>query len=255
MCLTISPAMLSKTYIANFSLSNNKDRVLYYQNSITNKSNSEYNVMLLAVDGTVNKVIDTTDTPNIITDIAKSISFVNQDEFVKSRGGFISKGIEVKVEKVGMYTVYYSTDIRTLDTSIQYYDIKIPKMYIDFYQKHYKAGNYTFLAFVWEGDKPIDAQPICIKYNSNSELPYFPMVDGHDGGEIALNQYTDYDHTLLYNITEGQARSLSSMQKTNSLILEQNVSNIIKYSVHESNGTSVKNNDYMMKGNELVPVL
>ena len=81
------------------------------------------------------------------------------------------------------------------------------------------------------------------------------MVDGHDGGEIALNQYTDYDHTLLYNITEGQARSLSSMQKTNSLILEQNVSNIIKYSVHESNGTSVKNNDYMMKGNELVPVL
>ena len=137
MCLTISPAMLSKTYIANFSLSNNKDRVLYYQNSITNKSNSEYNVMLLAVDGTVNKVIDTTDTPNIITDIAKSISFINQDEFVKSKGfGFRSRGLNV--EKVGMYTVYYSTDIRTLDTSIQYYDIKIPKMYIDLKLFHHR---------------------------------------------------------------------------------------------------------------------
>ena len=254
MCLTISPAMISKTYIANFSLSSNKDRVLYYQNSIINKSNREYNVMLLAVDGTVNKVIDTTDTPNIVTDIAKSISFINQDEFVRSKGfGFRSR--ELNVEKVGMYTVYYSTDIQALSTSILYYDLEIPKMYIDFYQKHYKAGNYTFLAFVWEGDKPIDAQPICIKYRSNSELPYFPMVDGHDGGELTLNKYTDYDHTLLYNITEGQARSLTSIQKTNSLILGQNVSNIIKYSVHESNGTSVVNNDYIMKGNKLLPVL
>lgn len=178
MCLTISPVMLSKTYIDNFSLNNSKDRVLYYQNSITNKSDSEYNVMLLAVDGSVNKVIDTTDTPNVITDIAKSISFINQDEFVKLRGGFISKGIVLNVEKVGMYTVYYSTDIQTLNTSILYYDLEIPKMYIDFYRKHYKAGNYTFLAFVWEGNKPIEAQPICIRYNSNSGLPYFPMVDG-----------------------------------------------------------------------------
>jgi hypothetical protein len=239
MCLTISPAMLSKTYIANFSLNNSKDRVLYYQNSITNKSDSEYNVMLLVIDGSVNKIIDTTDTPNVITDIAKRISFINQDEFVKTKG-FGSRSVKLNVEKVGIYTIYSSTDIQTLSTSILYYNLEIPKMYIDFYRKHYKAGNYTFLAFVWEGNKPIEAQPICIRYNSNSGLPYFPMVDGHDGGEIALNQYTDYDHTLLFNITEGQARGLTSLQKINSLILGQNVSNIIKYSVHESNGTSVK---------------
>lgn len=72
---------------------------------------------------------------------------------------------------------------------------------------------------------------------------------------MALNQYTAYDHTLLFNITDGQARDLTSMQKTNSLVLGQNVNNIIKYSVHESNGTSVKNNDYMLKDNEFIPVL
>lgn len=254
MYLTISPAMISNTYIANFSLNNNKDRILFYQNSITNKSNSEYNVMLLAVDGTVNKVIDTTDTPDIIKNIANSISFINQDKFVTTKS-FRSRSMEVKVEKVGMYTVYSSMDIQSLSASILYYELEIPKMYIDFYNKRYKAGNYTFLAFVWEGSKPIDAQPICIRYTSNSGLPYFPMVDGHDGGEIALNQYTSYDHTLLFNITDGQARGLTSMQKTNSLILGQNVSNIIKYSVHEKNGTSVVNNDYMIKGNELARVL
>ena len=275
MCLTISPANISNTIIGNFSFED-KERILFYQNSIKSFGGN-VNVMLLAVDGTVSGLVDTTSNPNIIKDIANSLEFINAKDMYEDKGSrSIVKSKGIFQEQVGMYTVNYSQSIDELSQSLLQFGTSIPKIYLDFYNKEYVAsGKYTFLAFLWYGTNAIDAQPICIKYISNTGLAYFPMIDGHDGRPVTVNSNVDYDHTLLFQVNDKEAKtynrkSILDLFGTNkkpeivdATIYGKTIRNIVKLSAHSQyhtvgNDSAIDgNNDYAYNAdkNELLRVL
>ncbi len=274
MCLTISPANISNSTIGNFPFEG-KERILFYQNSIKSFGGS-INVMLLAVDGIVSGLVDTTSNPNIIKDIANSLEFINAKDMytAKSRSSVQDRGIFQ--EQVGMYTVNYSQSIDELSQSLSQFGTSIPQMYLDFYNREYIAsGKYTFLAFLWYGTSAIDAQPIAIKYISDTGLAYFPMIDGHDGRPVTINSNVDYDHTLLFQVNDKEAKtykrkSILDLFGTNkkpeivdATIYGKTIPNIVKLSAHSQYNTVGSesaidgNNDYAYNAdkNELLRVL
>ena len=209
MCITVAPAHLKNTVILSLKEKENR-RTLVYMNDAKSK-NVDKNMMLIAVPCTDDKTINLIDLTGQGDDIKKqvhSFKFENPERIWTSKGMTRSRSLSLNIEKIGMYTVYYSKNLNDLNEYCE-----IPASVEHFYSK-YSQNELLYFGFVWEGTESISAQPICINYNAgdNWDLPYFPMLDKHDSDndEKSLirtwvnDSGTDYDHYLVYGEIEEQ---------------------------------------------------
>lgn len=209
MCITTSPAHLKNTVILSLKEKENR-RTLVYMNDAKSK-NVDKNMMLIAIPCTDDKTINLIDLTGQGDDIKKqvhSFKFENPERTWTSKGMTRSRSLSLNIEKIGMYTVYYSKNLNDLNGYCE-----IPASVKHFYSK-YSQNELLYFGFVWEGTESISAQPICINYNAgdNWDLPYFPMLDKHDSDndEKSLirtwvnDSGTDYDHYLVYGEIEEQ---------------------------------------------------
>ena len=209
MCITVAPAHLKNTVILSLKEKENR-RTLVYMNDAKSK-NVDKNMMLIAVPCTDDKTINLIDLTGQGDDIKKqvhSFKFENPERIWTSKGMTRSRSLSLNIEKIGMYTVYYSKNLNDLNEYCE-----IPASVEHFYSK-YSQNELLYFGFVWEGNDSISAQPIYINYDAGDkwDLPYFPMLDKHDSDndekslvKAWLNDYgIDYDHYLVYGEIEEQ---------------------------------------------------
>lgn len=200
MCITSAKAELSNTKIMSIKL-DEQFHLLAYSNKVVNKS-GEPNSMILAVPGFITQEFfyDTTAYAGFLKEV--------EDAFTP-RSRSLSKGIERDIDlsfenfQLGIYNVFVSNSAIEIGKAIaELPDDKRPEIssgLLKFFQNHYKGWKFVICCF--DGDKPIESQPIMFKYIPfNPEMLFFPGMDSHTGKAPNLNANVEIDHFLISEV-------------------------------------------------------
>lgn len=218
MCLTAFAADINDTVLVSVKVKGKitkknkkglvRRRLLYSNKIISNAFNPE-NMMLIALPTTVDTVelIDLTDFGDSLVRQVNNFKYINDSTNSNFGSREIeSKGLSVNIEKVGMYTVYYTKNIRDLSKYCH-----IAKPIIEFYD-NYSKDELVYFGFVWEGNVAIHSQPICIEYGGeNVDVAYFPTMDSHKNlddkdDDYLIQHWNDditFDTLFVYGEEEG----------------------------------------------------
>jgi len=195
MCITSKEAILRKTKILSFKKENG-NIFLSYQNTAQNLSKGR-NCMVLPIPGKLKSewFFDTTKYSSFMKYLAdRCIVSESTNYGVRSRSMTLgSKGLEVV--NVGMYEIHFSNDMNDIKTLNESLNLEIGSDLLEFFINHYKG--FSFIYCIFDGNQKMDSQPIALEYEPiNSNVLFFPTMDGHDG-EAPKDDRVSVDHIIL----------------------------------------------------------
>ena len=209
MCVSLKQAILTQTIAMAYATHHPKSKqpivVLGYQMNAENQS-AGGNAMLLHVPASVDigpeNMLDTSQTPRVLEDIAKAVRpvrnrFMGGDDMLRSAS--FGRKASVQVFDHGDFTIVMSQDIRAAHEALarvrEDRRPEIPTETVDFYAN--TLHDQRFMFWCWSGKASRKAPPIMFWYEpSQTNTLFVPGIDAHDGKAPDLGAYVELDHTF-----------------------------------------------------------
>ena len=249
MCCSAGPAHFSNTILYAAEVHDIEGdpvrHVLGYQNTVENLADGP-NAMILpipAVPGTVSSknVIDTSDAPNILKDMASLFMPVT-----RSLGHAKSYSAHVEVFDSGIYTIILAEDARAIPSALKRIRKdkcpSIKKEMFEAYAKWYPGWSIALCCF--NNRDAAKATPMMWWYRpANPDRLFAPAVDAHDGNPPDLSAKVAVDHTVIF----GSDRMKFALEFNPRHSVPQVIRPYVNVKVvgHEYKGESMKNGDFI----------